>query len=164
MILRPRYKKIKKTSKYRSGLEEQIARQLKLKNIKFEYETTTLKYTKPEKVHRYTPDFILIKKNGEPMYIEGKGRFLTVDKQKSLLVKNQYPNLDLRFVFSNSKTRISKKSKTTYAMWCEKHGFKYVRFRVSVKVCPGVPIALEPKCPRPCRCRPAVSESHRLRT
>ena len=112
-------------SKYRSGLEEQIARQLKLKNIKFEYETTTLKYTKPEKVHRYTPDFILIKKGGEPMYIEGKGRFLTVDKQKSLLVKNQYPNLDLRFVFSNSKTRISKKSKTTYAMWCEKHGFKY---------------------------------------
>ena len=50
--------------------------------------------------------FILFKKNGEPMYIEGKGRFLTVDKQKSLLVKNQYPNLDLRFVFSNSKTRI----------------------------------------------------------
>ena len=102
MILRPRYKKIKTTSKYRSGLEEQIATQLKLKNIKFEYETITLKYTKPEKVHRYTPDFILFKKDGEPMYIEGKGRFLTVDKQKSLLVKNQYPNLDLRFVFSNS--------------------------------------------------------------
>ena len=46
-----------------SGLEEQIAQQLELKNINFEYETTTLKYTKPEKVHRYTPDFILIKKN-----------------------------------------------------------------------------------------------------
>ena len=113
MMHRLRYQKIKTTSKYRSGLEEQIARQLKLKNIKFEYETTTLKYTKPEKVHRYTPDFILMKKNGEPMYIEGKGRFLTADKQKSLLVKTQYPNLDLRFVFSNSKTRISKKSKTT---------------------------------------------------
>ena len=108
MILRPKYRKIKTTSKYRSGLEEQIAQQLELKNINFEYETTTLKYTKPEKVHRYTPDFIL-----------------TVDKQKSLLVKNQYPKLDLRFVFSNSKTRISKKSKTTYAMWCEKHNFKY---------------------------------------
>jgi hypothetical protein len=125
MMHRLRYQKIKTISKYRSGLEEQIARQLKLKNISFEYETKTLKYTKPEKVHRYTPDFILMKKNGEPMYIEGKGRFLTVDKQKSLLVKNQYPNLDLRFVFSNSKTRISKKSKTTYAMWCDKHGFKY---------------------------------------
>ena len=90
MILRPRYKKIKTTSKYRSGLEEQIATQLKLKNIKFEYETKTLKYTKPEKVHRYTPDFILIKKSGEPMYIEGKGRFLTVDKQKSLLVLKSF--------------------------------------------------------------------------
>ena len=62
MILRPKYRKIKTTSKYRSGLEEQIAQQLELKNINFEYETTTLKYTKPEKVHRYTPDFILIKR------------------------------------------------------------------------------------------------------
>ena len=94
-------------------------------NIDFEYESKVIKYTKPEKVHRYTPDFILFKKNGGIMYIEGKGRFLTADKQKSLLVKKQYPRLDLRFVFSNSKTKISKKSKTTYAMWCDKHGFKY---------------------------------------
>ena len=59
------------------------------------------------------------------MYIESKGRFLTADKQKHILLRKQYPELDLRFVFSNSKTRISKKSRTTYAMWCQKHGFKY---------------------------------------
>ena len=59
------------------------------------------------------------------MYIEGKGRFLTADKQKHILVKNLYPELDLRFVFSNSLTRISKLSRTTYAMWCQKHKFKY---------------------------------------
>ena len=59
------------------------------------------------------------------MYIEGKGRFLTADKQKHILVKKLYPDLDLRFVFSNSQTRISKLSRTTYAMWCQKHEFKY---------------------------------------
>ena len=74
---------------------------------------------------RYTPDFILYKKVGTPMYIESKGRFLTADKQKHILLRKQYPDLDLRFVFSNSNTRISKKSRTTYAMWCKKHGFKY---------------------------------------
>lgn len=122
--MRKRYQK-KKTSKYRSGLEVQIAEQLISENVDFEYESQVIKYTKPQKVHRYTPDFILEKKKGGIMHIEGKGRFLTADKQKTLLVKEQYPKLDLRFVFSNSKTKISKKSKTTYAMWCEKHGFKY---------------------------------------
>ena len=115
----------KKTSKYRSGLEVQIAEQLNSLNVDFEYESKVIKYTKPQKVHRYTPDFILEKKKGGIMHIEGKGRFLTADKQKTLLVKAQHPKIDLRFVFSNSKTKISKKSKTTYAMWCEKHDFKY---------------------------------------
>jgi|TARA_R100001463_G_scaffold18253_4_gene45824 agmatine/peptidylarginine deiminase len=122
--MRKRYQ-TKRTSKYRSGLEVQIAEQLISEHVDFEYESKVIKYTKPQKVHRYTPDFILEKKKGGIMHIEGKGRFLTADKQKTLLVKEQYPKLDLRFVFSNSKTKISKKSKTTYAMWCEKHGFKY---------------------------------------
>jgi len=115
----------KTTSKYRSGLEEQIARQLTYSKIPFEYETKVIKYIKPEKSHRYTPDFVLTKKDGSLMYIEGKGRFLTADKQKHILVKKLYPELDLRFVFSNSQTRISKLSRTTYAMWCQKHEFKY---------------------------------------
>ena len=33
--------------------------------------------------------------------------------------------MDIRFIFSNSKNRIGKKSKTTYAKWCELKGFKY---------------------------------------
>ena len=41
------------------------------------------------------------------------------------LVKEQHPKVDIRFVFSNSKNKISKISKTTYAMWCKKYGFKY---------------------------------------
>ena len=56
---------------------------------------------------------------------ETKGQFLTSDRRKHLLVKKQHPQLDIRFVFSNSKNKIGKKSKTTYAKWCELKGFRY---------------------------------------
>lgn len=106
---------------YRSGLEQKIAQSLLDAGVAFTYEDQVIHYTKPEKIARYTPDFVLA--NG--IIIEVKGRFLTQDRQKHLLVKQQRPELDIRFVFSRSKERISKKSKTTYAMWCEKHGFKF---------------------------------------
>ena len=32
---------------------------------------------------------------------------------------------DLRFIFTNSRQKLYKGSKTTYAAWCEKHGFLY---------------------------------------
>ena len=89
--------------------------------MNFSYETRVIKYVKPERTSRYTPDFNL--DNG--IIIETKGRFLTADRQKQLLVKQQHPDLDIRFIFSRSAQRISKKSKTTYAMWCEKNGFRY---------------------------------------
>lgn len=106
---------------YRSGLEDKIAAQLRAGGIDPQYETLVIKYVKPERIAKYTPDFPL--PNG--IIIETKGRFVTADRQKHLLIKEQRPDLDIRFVFSNPKTRISKTSMTTYAMWCEKHGFKY---------------------------------------
>ena len=75
----------------------------------------------PESVHVYTPDFKLPNK----IIIESKGRFVSEDRKKHLLVKQQRPDLDIRFVFSNSKAKISKGSKTSYADWCIKHGFLY---------------------------------------
>lgn len=106
---------------FRSGLEEAISKDLTSKGVGFTYEQVKISYTTPPKDHKYTPDFKL--ENG--IIVESKGRFLTADRQKHLLVKAQHPELDIRFVFSNSKTKISKRSKTTYACWCEKHGFSY---------------------------------------
>ena len=106
---------------FRSGLEERIAEDLTSKGVGFSFEELVIAYTKPEKPAKYTPDFVLT--NG--IIIESKGRFLTEDRQKHLLVQKQHPEYDIRFVFSNSKTKISKRSKTTYADWCEKHNFKY---------------------------------------
>ena len=89
--------------------------------MKFEFESRKLRFTQPAKSRTYTPDFIL--PNG--IIVESKGRFVTSDRQKQLMIKKEHPDLDIRFVFSRSKTRISKQSKTTYAMWCEKKGFQY---------------------------------------
>lgn len=107
---------------FRSGLEKRVADELKSQGISFTYEEETIHYVKPARKARYTPDF----KVGE-MYIETKGRFLVPDRQKHILIKQQHPHLDIRFVFSNPNQKISKNSKTTYAQWCEKHEFLYAK-------------------------------------
>ena len=106
---------------FKSGLEENISQQIEGKGIKVEYETEQVSYIIPASEHNYHPDFKL--PNG--IRVETKGRFVLADRKKHLLVKQQHPELDIRFVFTNSKNKINKKSKTTYGMWCEKHGFKY---------------------------------------
>ena len=109
------------TRGYRSGLEDKISDQLKEAGVAFEYETLKIKYTVPETLHTYTPDFIL--PNG--IIVESKGRFVVADRKKHLYVQKQHPDLDIRFVFSNSKAKISKGSKTTYADWCNKNDFLF---------------------------------------
>lgn len=106
---------------FRSGLEERVAEQLDKAGIEYTYEKLKLNYIKPASKHVYTPDFVL--SNG--IIVETKGRFLLSDRQKHILVKRNNPTLDIRFVFSNSNARISKASRTTYAEWCIKNGFKY---------------------------------------
>jgi len=107
---------------YRSGLEDLVAKQLESASVPFEYEPKDKKieYSKPSSNHKYTPDFVF-----STFIVETKGRFVTADRKKHKLIKEQHPELDIRFVFSNSKTRISKTSKTTYGKWCELNGFKY---------------------------------------
>lgn len=105
---------------YRSGLEDRISKQLKSLSVPVKYEEMKIKYAINE-VRTYTPDFEL--PNG--IIIESKGRFVVADRKKHLLIKEQHPELDIRFVFSNSKAKINKGSKTTYGMWCDKHGFLY---------------------------------------
>lgn len=105
----------------RSGLEDKVCQDLKNRGVKYEYESLKLKYTRPQSEHTYTPDIIL--PNG--LIIELKGRLTVQDRQKMILVKKQHPDLDIRFLFSNSRTKISTGSKTTYAMWCEKNSFPF---------------------------------------
>lgn len=108
---------------YRSGLEKAVALALSTAQVPFEFETVKVPYLQPEKHRRYTPDFIL--ENG--VVVETKGLFAQEDRQKHLWVKEQHPNLDIRFVFSSPSSRLKKGSPTTYAMWCDKHGFKWAK-------------------------------------
>jgi hypothetical protein len=86
---------------YRSGLEDRISEQLKGLSVAFKYEEFKIKYEVNE-TRTYTPDFEL--PNG--IIIESKGRFVAADRKKHLLVKKQHPTLDIRFVFSNSRTNM----------------------------------------------------------
>jgi hypothetical protein len=106
---------------FRSGLEMDIDNSLKEQGVDGEYEQHIIEYVKPETKHKYHPDFKL--PNG--IFVETKGRFLTDDRKKHLLIKAQHPELDIRFLFQNSKSKISKGSKTTYADWCIKYSFKF---------------------------------------
>jgi hypothetical protein len=105
---------------YRSGLEAKISASLKEQGLPVYYETIKVPY-RDDSIHTYTPDFLL--PNG--IIIETKGRFTSGDRVKHLRVKEQQPDLDIRFVFQNSRNRLSKASRTTYAKWCEQHGFLY---------------------------------------
>lgn len=105
---------------YRSGLEEDMADYLKKLKIKFTYEKEKIKWV-DLKIRTYTPDFVL--ENG--IIIETKGRFISVDRRKHKEIKKQFPDLDIRFVFSNSRSRLYKGAKSSYGDWCKKHGFKY---------------------------------------
>jgi hypothetical protein len=106
---------------FRSGLEEKVAEQLEKAGIHVAYEEKIIPYTTPETPHKYHPDFEL--PNG--IIIETKGRFLPDDRKKHKRIKEQHPHLDIRFVFSNSKSKIAKTSETTYASWCTKNGFLF---------------------------------------
>jgi len=105
---------------YRSGLEEKTAIHLNSIGVPFKYEERKIKWL-DSKVRTYTPDFEL--PNG--IIIETKGRFVATDRRKHIEVKAQSPELDIRFVFSNSKAKLYKGSKSTYGDWCDKQGFLY---------------------------------------
>ena len=94
---------------------------LKAKGIAYRYEPFRIPYI-PSKVKHYTPDVLLL---ANYIIIETKGRFTTADRQKHIEIKAQHPDRDIRFVFSNSRSRISKQSQTTYAAWCGHKGFLY---------------------------------------
>lgn len=105
---------------YRSGLEVAVAKQLESLGVPFEYEKTKILYLVHEN-RSYSPDYVL--PNG--IIVETKGLFSLDDRKKHLYIKEQHPELDIRFVFTNSKAKLRKGAKMSYADWCDKNGFKY---------------------------------------
>lgn len=113
------------SKRYRSQFEANFARNLRERKIASLYEQDTIQYI--PKPRTYTPDFYI--KEGD-FYVETKGRFFATDRTKHLLIKEQHPDIDIRFVFLNAKNKLDKRSRTTYAQWCEKNGFLYSEKRM----------------------------------
>ena len=115
----------KLVQRYRSGLEEKVAAQITNElGQDVVYEQHKIEFTWPARLSNYTPDFQLIGPDG-PFFVETKGIFSVKDRQKHLLIQAQWPEIDIRFVFSNSKNKLYKGSRTTYGMWCDQHSFVY---------------------------------------
>ena len=110
-------------TKFNSGLEELIAKQLDDSKLNYRFEELRIYYNKEDNQKSfYRPDFVL--ENG--IIVEVKGQFPTKDRRKHKLIREQYGDkYDIRFVFSNPNQKVGKKSNTSYADWCNLYGFKY---------------------------------------
>jgi len=105
---------------YRSGLEHKVSQYLDDLNINYSYEGIKIEWE--DLAYRtYTPDFIL----HNNIIIETKGMFTAIDRRKHLCIKKQHPELDIRFVFTNSNRKLRKGAKSTYAQWCIRYDFRY---------------------------------------
>tara|TARA_B110000208_G_C11772856_1_gene430940 strand:+ start:1829 stop:2218 length:390 start_codon:yes stop_codon:yes gene_type:complete len=109
---------------YRSGLEDKISKQITTAGLEVHYETDKISYHVPPRQSKYTPDFKLPKEGGF-FYVETKGIWDVKDRQKHLLIKEQHPEIDIRFVFSNANNKLYKGSKSTYASFCDKHRLQW---------------------------------------
>jgi hypothetical protein len=136
---------------HRSLGEDLGVAQLLEHGIEHHYEKIKIPYVVPESQHYYLTDVAvgrleavskatLSKTKTAPksvkindivigsitFFLEFKGYpFTAADRKKYILVREQNPKIDLRFVFSDVKRKIGKNSKTTCGDWAEKHGFKY---------------------------------------
>ena len=117
------YDKLKESKKikFKSKLEESVAQLLQELGVTYEYESCKVPYTIQ---HNYHPDFIL----PNHVYLETKGYWDAADRRKVLAVKRDNPLIDLRMVFQSPYNTISKKSKTTYAQWCDKHDIPWTAY------------------------------------
>ena len=113
--------KHEKPIKFRSKLEESVANLLEGLGVSYQYESERVPYTIQ---HHYCPDFVL----PNHVLLETKGYWDAADRRKILAVKKDNPYLDLRMVFQSPYNKISKKSKTTYAKWCEKHDIPWTSY------------------------------------
>ena len=114
-----------KRTRYRSNFEAKFANDLKKKGLTFHYEKCRLAFV--PKIRHYTPDFYIQEFD---FFVETKGLFVARDRAKHLLIQEQYPELDIRFIFLRPMNRLDKRTNTTYSDWCDKHGFLYGKERI----------------------------------
>jgi predicted nuclease of restriction endonuclease-like RecB superfamily len=114
----------KKSTPTHNKFETKILQELKEAGHEFAHEVTKIKYTKPERVRTYTPDFQYVGPDGKAIFIETKGYFRPEHRTKMIHVKKCNPDLDIRIVFMRNQL-INAKSGFDYIKWCERNDFPY---------------------------------------
>lgn len=96
-----------------------LEKYLKDNKAKYEYESLRFPYIVE---HNYIPDFVFPKTR---ILVEAKGWFTGADRSKILKVRPaiREAGWELRFCFQQPHNKLNPRSKTTYATWCDKHGF-----------------------------------------
>jgi hypothetical protein len=108
---------------FKSGFERSTVADLKSRGIAFEYEGLEFPYV----LHgTYHPDLQLM---GNGIVIELKGLLDRESKRKMAAIRQQYPDLDIRFVFMYADKKIPG-TKQTHGQWATKNGFKWAEGKV----------------------------------
>lgn len=111
---------------FKSKLEEKVWAVLKKNFPSVKYEPQKYKFIQPEIERTYIPDFKTGRSN---IYIEAKGKLDLDTRKKMLWFRDSNPNIRIVFLFQNPDNKITKRSKTTYAMWATDNGFEWLDFR-----------------------------------
>jgi len=120
----------------RSKFEQTVYLEAAQKGINIAYEPGTIPYII---AHDYLPDFIIppppklksgkynmnyvLTNHEKYIIIEVKGKWDYEDRRKHNALREQYPNLDVRFVFQRPTNKATKKR--TYGEYCDWKGIKW---------------------------------------
>lgn len=113
---------------YRSVFELRVNTWMKEEGLNIPYEPEKIAYIVPASNHKYTPDW----KVGDVIY-EGKGWFSSGDRAKMLHIIESNPGITVRMIFQNAQAKINKRSKTSYADWCDKQGIEWFCWKTGDK-------------------------------
>jgi len=118
--------KIDSMPTFKSKLEEKVWGTLKKHFPSVKYEPQKYKFIQPQIERTYIPDFKTGRSN---IYIEAKGKLDLETRKKMVWFRDSNPTIRIIFLFQNPDNKITKRSKTTYAMWATDNGFEWLDFR-----------------------------------
>lgn len=112
----------------RSGFEDTITKQLEFAGVEYTYELRPLYFIPPAKRRKKTFDFFIrTLGTGKLIVVETKGWWKPSARLAELECIKQNPDFDIRYVFMNPNSKISKRSKTTYANVCDNLGIAWAK-------------------------------------
>ena len=127
---------IKTKSNYRSHFEKLVAEQLVAERISFEFEGHALAYEAFHIKRQCFPDFYIVKTGA---FLEAKGLLRREDRMKWTLIKQSYPDVDVRFLFWRAHQSIESgvcwdgEPWPTYAEWADSLGIPWAERKVPVE-------------------------------